>query len=74
MPESERQKCGTDAAPQSVHKGLGDGDREFTLFNIFPLTSSNNVFYYISSPQKLNFPPIPADIYSEYLRLPLTAG
>ena len=31
MPESERQKCGTDAAPQSVHKGLGDGDREFVL-------------------------------------------
>jgi len=25
MPESERPKCGTDAAPQSVHKGLGDG-------------------------------------------------
>ncbi|MGN0611806.1 MAG: hypothetical protein ACI4JI_08485 [Ruminiclostridium sp.] len=31
MPESERPKCGTDAAPQSVHKGLGVRDREFAL-------------------------------------------
>ena len=31
MPESERPKCGTDDAPQSVHKGLGDGDGEFFL-------------------------------------------
>ena len=31
MPESERQKCGTDDAPQSVHKGLGVRDREFNL-------------------------------------------
>ena len=33
MPEGERPKCGTDAAPQSVHKGLGVRDIKFSLSN-----------------------------------------
>ncbi|MGN0611461.1 MAG: hypothetical protein ACI4JI_06720, partial [Ruminiclostridium sp.] len=51
MPESERPKCGTDAAPQSVHKGLGGMGIKIALHFILNVDYFDNLHNKLYTPQ-----------------------